>query len=67
MFERKGPRIQCKKGKGQNSNVRKQRAGILMFKRIGQEFQWLERIGPELQCKRDRAGIPKLERKGLVF
>ena len=39
MFERKGPKIQCKKGKGQNSNVRKQRAGILMFKRIGQEFQ----------------------------
>ena len=39
MFERKGPRIQCKKGKGWNSNVRKQRAGILMFERIGQEFQ----------------------------
>ena len=38
MFERKGPRIQCKKGKGQNSNVRKEKAGILMFEKIGLEF-----------------------------
>ena len=32
---------QCLKRKGWNSSVRKDRAGILMFERIGLEFQSL--------------------------
>ena len=39
MLEKIGLEFQCYKGKGQESNVRKDRAGILMFNRIGLEFK----------------------------
>ena len=43
MLKRIGPEFQCEKGLGQNSNVKKDRAGIPVLKRIGPEFQCLKR------------------------
>ena len=55
------------KGKGQESNVRKDRARNPMLERIAPEFKCFKGQGLKSSVKKDRAGIPTLERKGLEF
>ena len=57
MFERIGLELKALKGYGPNSNVRKERAVILMF----------ERIGTKSNIKKNRARNPTSERRGPEF
>ena len=65
VLKRRGPGIQCYKGQGRNSSVKRDRTRNPMLERIGPEFQCLKGKGQESNVRKERARIPMLESKRL--